>query len=288
MFRRLVVATDLSPASERVVDCVAGWGALGLRRVTLAHVHAGRTVGGLEEALRRDHEPKMERQAERLRAHGVPADWRLAFGVPYLDLNRIATDVDADAVVIGSHGASWLREVLLGSVADAILRHSVRPVLVLKVDRLGAQGEETGGRVCGGLFARVLFPTDFSDAAERALGRVAECCRLMGSAVHVLHVQDVRRLRPHPEEGLGELNRVDTLRLDRLGDHLRASGAGSVSHEIVLDHPVRAILAVAERWQATLVVVGRSGRGWLHELALGSTAHEVARRSPVPVLVDAR
>ena len=53
-----------------------------------------------------------------------------------------------------------------------------------------------------------------------------------------------------------------------------------------VDHPVRAILAVAERWRATLVVVGRSGRGWWHELTLGSTAHEVARRSPVPVLVD--
>jgi nucleotide-binding universal stress UspA family protein len=254
--------------------------------VTLAHVHAVRTVGGLEEALRRDHEPKMEGQAERLRAGGVPADWRLAFGVPYLDLNRIAADVNADAVVIGSHGASWLREVLLGSVADAILRHGERPVLVLKVDRLGRLEEEDCGRVCGGLFARVLFPTDFSDAAERALGRVAESCRRTGSAVHLLHVQDVRRVRPHLEGQIDEFNRVDTLRLSRMAEHLRAAGAANVSHEIAVDHPVRAILAVAERWQATLVVVGRTGRGWLQELALGSTAHEVARRSPVPVLVD--
>jgi nucleotide-binding universal stress UspA family protein len=228
----------------------------------------------------------MERQAERLRAHGVPADWRLAFGVPYLDLNHIATDADADAVVIGSHGASWLREVLLGSVADAILRHSVRPVLVLKVDRLGALGEEACGRVCGAPFARVLFPTDFSDAAEMALERVADGCRRVGSAVHILHVQDVRRVRPHLQERLDEFNRVDTLRLDRLAEHLRAAGAAGVTHEIAVDHPVRAILAVAERWQATLVVVGRSGRGWWHELTLGSTAHEVARRCPVPVLVD--
>jgi nucleotide-binding universal stress UspA family protein len=286
MFRRLVVATDLSPASERVVDCVAGWGALGLRLATLVHVHAVRTVGGLEEVLRRDHEPKLERQAERLRAGGVPSDWRLAFGVPYLDLNRIAADVNADAVVIGSHGASWLGEVLLGSVADAILRHSVRPVLVLKVDRLGGLAGDDCGRVCGGLFARVLFPTDFSDAAERALGRVAESCRRMGSAVHVLHVQDVRRLRPNLEGRLDEFNRVDRLRMERLADHLRAAGAGNVSHEIAVDHPVRAILAVAERWKATLVVMGRTGRGWLQELALGSTAHEVARRSTVPVLVD--
>ncbi len=287
MFRRLVVATDLSPASERVVDCVAGWGALGLQRLTLAHVHAVQDVGGLAEALRREHEPKMERQAERLRAHGLPADWRLAFGVPYVDLNRIAEDVDADAVVVGSHGASRLKEVLLGSVADAILHHSVRPVLVLKVDRLQALAEEDCGRVCGSLFARVLFPTDFSDAAERALGRVAECCRRKGSAVHLLHVQDVRRLRPHLEGRLDEFNRVDSLRLERMAEHLRAAGAGHTTHEIVVDHPVRAILAAAERWQATLVVVGRTGRGWLAELALGSTAHEVARRSPVPVLVDA-
>src|SRR5512139_4276076 len=139
----------------------------------------------------------MERLAERLRAHGVPAEWRLAFGVPYIDLNRIAAEAEADAVVVGSHGASWLREVLLGSVADAILRHGARPVLVLKVDRLAALGPEDCGRVCGGLFARVLFPTDFSDAAERALGRVADSCRHMGSAVRLLHVQDVRRVRPH-------------------------------------------------------------------------------------------
>ncbi len=287
MFHRLLVATDLSPASDRVVTCVGGWGALGLRLVTLAHVHAIRTVGGLQEKLRRDHEPKMERQAERLRACGVPADWHLAFGVPYLDLNRIATDAGAEAIVIGSHGASWLREVLLGSVADAILRHSVLPVLVLKVDRLGVHGGEDCGRLCGGLFARVLFPTDFSDAAECALARVAACCRQMASAVHVLHVQDVRRIRPHLEHRLEEFNRVDAMRLERLAEHLHAAGASSVTHEIAVGHPVREILAVAESWRATLVVVGRRGRGWLQELALGSTAHEVARRSRIPVLVDA-
>jgi nucleotide-binding universal stress UspA family protein len=159
-------------------------------------------------------------------------------------------------------------------------------VLVLKVDRLGALHGEDCNRVCGGLFERVLFPTDFSDAAERDLVRMAECCRRMGSAVHLLHVQDVRRVRPHLEGQLDEFNQVDTLRLERLAEHLRAAGASHVSHEIAVAHPVRAILAVAERWQATLVVVGRTGRGWLQDLALGSTAHEVARRSLVPVLVD--
>lgn len=170
--------------------------------------------------------------------------------------------------------------------ADAILRRSARPVLVLKVDRLGTLRQKDCNRVCGGLFARVLFPTDFSDAAERALGRMAECCRRMGSAVHVPHVQDVRRVRPHLEGQIDEFNRVDTLCLERIAEHLRAAGAADLSHEIAVDHPVRAILAVAERWQAALVVVGRAGRGWLQELALGSTAHELARCSPVPVLVD--
>jgi len=40
--------------------------------------------------------------------------------------------------------------------------------------------------------------------------------------------------------------------LERLTDHLRSAGAGNVSQEIAVDHPVRAILAVAERWKATL------------------------------------
>src|SRR5450756_184895 len=136
MFSRVLFATDLSPASDLALDCIAGWKGLGLRlsHVTIAHVHAG--AGGMEDALRVEHAPKLERQAQHVREAGVSASWRLEFGVPYLNIERIAREEGAELVVLGSHGASWVREVWLGSIADAILRHVQLPVMVIKVNRL--------------------------------------------------------------------------------------------------------------------------------------------------------
>lgn len=95
MYSHVLFATDLSEASDVALDCVAGWTNLGLSRVTIAHVHAICYVGGaegLEDRLRADHAPKLERQAQRVRDAGVSASWRLEFGVPYLDIERIARE----------------------------------------------------------------------------------------------------------------------------------------------------------------------------------------------------
>lgn len=80
MFRTIVVATDLSPASERVLDCVSSWRVIGLRKVVVTHVHNIVSSGGLEDTLRQAHEPKLERQADRLRQAGTSATWRLEYG----------------------------------------------------------------------------------------------------------------------------------------------------------------------------------------------------------------
>jgi hypothetical protein len=100
MFSHVLFATDLFEASDLALDCVAGWKNLGLSKVTIAHVHAIRYVGGaegLEDRLRSDHAPKLERQAQRVRDAGVSASWRLEFGVPYLDIERIAREEGAEA-----------------------------------------------------------------------------------------------------------------------------------------------------------------------------------------------
>ncbi|GAB4134143.1 MAG: hypothetical protein Kow001_25740 [Acidobacteriota bacterium] len=113
MFRRVLVASDLSPPSDRVLDCVAGWKGVGLQKVIIANVHNLIAAAGLEEELRRDHAPKLEAQAQRLRDAGSYASWRLEFGVPSLEIQRLAEEEGAEVVVIGSHGASWVKEIWL-------------------------------------------------------------------------------------------------------------------------------------------------------------------------------
>ncbi len=288
MYSRLLFATDLSEASDLALDCVAGWKGLGLSKVTVAHVHAIHYVGGaagLEEQLRADHAPKLERQAQHLRDAGVFASWRLEFGVPYLDIERIAREEGAEAVVLGSHGASWIKEVWMGSIADAILRHVTLPVMVIKVNRLLGLPRQQCSEFCDSLFGKVLLATDFSLASGAAVAFARALARRAAGELHLVHIQEKSRIFPHLASRLDEFNREDTRRLEVLAGQLRSEGARDVTHEVRTDHAMRGILTAIEAWSPRLVVVGRHGRGKGSRRFIGSTSHEVARESPVPVLV---
>lgn len=288
MFSKVLFATDLSPASDRALECLASWKAWGLAEVTVSHVHAIRYGGGasgLEDQLRADHEPKLERQVKRLEAHGLEASWRFDFGVPYLELERIARERGADAVVIGSHGGSWIKEIWLGSVADAILRHVTLPVLVIKANLLAEIPLEQCTGFCNSIFGKVLLATDFSPATSGAVHLVHQLARRFAIEVRLVHVQEHSRIFPHLVSRLEEFNREDTHRLEALAEELRQLGASQVSYELRTDHPVRGLLASIAEWEPRLVIVGRYGRSGIMGRLIGSTSHAVARDSRAPVLV---
>jgi nucleotide-binding universal stress UspA family protein len=71
--------------------------------------------------------------AER-KVEGVTVEVRT--GPPGLTICDYATDVDADLIVIPSHGRTGLRRLLIGSVAETVVRHATVPVLVLRTAKL--------------------------------------------------------------------------------------------------------------------------------------------------------
>ena len=83
MLSRVLVATDLSPASEALVECLAVLKGVGTEEVTLAHViHIPLRypdTGGQEEALSQLAAPKLESQRQRLEAVGL-SDYLITFG----------------------------------------------------------------------------------------------------------------------------------------------------------------------------------------------------------------
>ena len=63
---------------------------------------------------------------------GVELDSRITCGIPYDEINQAADEVSADLVVIGTHGRTGLAHMLLGSVAERVVRTSRVPVLTLR------------------------------------------------------------------------------------------------------------------------------------------------------------
>ena len=62
----------------------------------------------------------------------VSMDYKLAKGDPAKSIVKVAQDTQCDLIVLGTHGRSGLRRVLMGSVAEHVLRVAPCPVLVLK------------------------------------------------------------------------------------------------------------------------------------------------------------
>jgi nucleotide-binding universal stress UspA family protein len=74
----------------------------------------------------------------------VPFTHRLTMGDPAAEIVRIATDEQAEMIVLGTHGRTGLSRLLMGSVAEAIVRRAPCPVLIYRetAERLAARKPE--------------------------------------------------------------------------------------------------------------------------------------------------
>jgi universal stress protein A len=74
----------------------------------------------------------VEEWAAKARAEGCRARAVLRTGAPYQEIIALATDERADLIVIGTHGRGGINRVLLGSVADRVVRLAPCPVLTVR------------------------------------------------------------------------------------------------------------------------------------------------------------
>ncbi len=141
-FQTLLVATDFSPHSEAALATAEELGErLGARMHLLHVVHPPAEVlspyeihlpVGLAEEMQEAARRKLAPRAEKLRARGLATEIHVASGVASERIPEFAEELGADLVVLGTRGLSGLKHVLLGSVAESVLRRSPCPVLTVR------------------------------------------------------------------------------------------------------------------------------------------------------------
>ena len=195
-----------------------------------------------------------------------------------------ADDMHAALIVIGSHGRSGFQRVLLGSIAEKVLRTARCPVMVVPRHATDVS------RMTSRPFARILCPMDFSCDAIAALSRATELACRAGGTLTVLHVIDVpAALYEMPGFEIAAYRReaVDKSR-KRLSELIPESTARALDVIVAEGRPEQEILRVATERDVDLIVMGVSGRRAVDLAVFGSTTHRVVRGASCPVLTIRR
>jgi nucleotide-binding universal stress UspA family protein len=145
------------------------------------------------------------------------------------------------------------------------------------------------------MFDKILYPTDFSDVANKAMNYIRKLKEAGGKEVIVLHVIDERAIGDicllYASRGSVEMvRRIEEeawKEMDNTGARLRQTGF-KVKLRIERGIPLTEILRVEQEEGVSLIVIGSHGKSNVEEMLLGSVSEKVIRKSGTPVLVVKR
>lgn len=293
----IVAGTDGSTSAELAVDRA---GELAKALGACVHVvsaypstSAGERMaaaGGIAVVERSDTERAevaetiVARSRERLTAHGISARTHVCCADPAQALITIAADEHAQMIVVGNRGMTGARR-LLGSVPNDVSHHARCGVLIVPTRSRSLPG---GAALIGG---SIVVGTDGSESARMAVKESIRLAKALGGELHIASsYKAVTGLRipgappdeaeasgPHPDF------RVDAV-LDEAAAGARVEGVTATTHASKRD-PTDALLDVAERADAAMIVVGSKRMHGMGRLTVGNVANRVSHKGLCNVLI---
>ncbi len=143
VIHQILAAVDFSDTSDRALDTALELAAAFDAELTVVHFFEFPIYGpegtllltdDLEHALHEGAEGELERRLH-ARKTELPVRARICVETPwqgtYAGINALAEKIDADLVILGTHGRRGLKRALIGSVAEKVVRTSKRPVLTV-------------------------------------------------------------------------------------------------------------------------------------------------------------
>ncbi|NVK52770.1 MAG: universal stress protein [Flavobacteriaceae bacterium] len=185
--------------------------------------------------------------------------------IAFKEVNNVAEEYNADLIVMGSHGASGMKELFLGSNTEKVVRNSNVPVLVVKQEQEDVHFED------------VVFATDFSEEAIEGYQRVMNFLSNFADKIHIVHVNT-----PYGDfQSSTEIeNKVAHFLLKAEGNLDRLN-----SIHYIADYTVeKGILNFCNVVGSDLIAVITRGKKGLTHFFSGSVSEDVTNHALLPVI----
>lgn len=274
MGKHILVATDLSPRSDRAVRRAADLARLHQARLTLLHVLDDAMPDDLLTQTQQRTTEHLTRFAASV-ASGVDHAVLPCIGDPLTTLLEMVQDQDPSLLVIGTHRRRPLLDALRETTAQRIVRLVDCNVLMVKDPDDHPYGT-------------ILAATDFSPAATAALNlghMLAPLARV--TPVHALHLA-YAGLAGHSDAAKQALHAEILAEAQAADAAWRAKNALPVTMaqtQFPEGGPWVTLKQAAETARADLITVGAHGRPGAHRAFLGSLASDLLRDPPCDILV---
>lgn len=299
MFRDILVPLDGSRFAEAALPLASRLARAAEARLHLvlaqepmaAVIGAGEMVlapANFYEERRAQGRSYLSATAARLRpGEAGPAEFHQVEGPAGPAICEEATRLDADLVVMATHGRGPIRRFWLGGVADYVIRHLATPVLLVRPGTESTPKRPHAVR-------RIVVALDLSKDAEAILEPVTALARTTGAALTLAHVAELTYSIGHaeipgpivPDAELLEASRIQAQRrLDRIAARLRGLGLKVATRVISGPGAARGLLDVLEEEASDLIAMTTHGAGGVRRLLLGNVADKVIQGAAKPVLV---
>lgn len=293
MYRTIMVPLDGSTFAEAALSLAISLGRRTGARLQLVTVHEpipSFAYDEWESASREWTTDYLRRTAERITGAGLTATSELRTGPVVEALDSEADSCEADLVVMATHGRGLLSRAWLGSVADAFVRHTNRPVLLVRP----AQEDGDVDIIEDQTFRNVLIPLDGSALSEDAKDHAVELGSHFEAGYHLV------RVVPYPADVASsylpytvQVNQaiVDEAKLaaaeylEGQAEALRSAGHRVTTSVQVDAQPGHGILRAAEAEGCDLIAMATHGRSGLTRALLGSASDKVLRGTHLPLLL---
>jgi nucleotide-binding universal stress UspA family protein len=149
-FNHIVVPTDFSATARDALSMACAIARGTPAKISLVHVvpdvwrqpwvaEAGIELAGLQDEMDSDAHELLKTLAAEEEFRGVPVQPVVLIGTPHVEVSDFVDTYGADLMIVGTHGHGPVRRLLLGSVAERLIRMARCPVLAVPHESLRAR-----------------------------------------------------------------------------------------------------------------------------------------------------